>query len=73
MVLGDEKNSSGSNDLKYNISNYCFNLGFNDFFGKHIAFTPKIGYEWETFKNTETDVKTKHSGFEFSLGGSLHF
>lgn len=71
--FGYEKTTSGSNDLKYNISNYCFNLGFNDFIGKHIAFTPKIGYDWEAFKNTKTDVKTKYSGFEFSLGGSLHF
>jgi hypothetical protein len=71
--FGFEKSSSGSGDQKTNITNYCFNLGYNDFFSKHLAFTPKIGYEWESFKNTMTDVKTKFSGFEFGLGGTLHF
>lgn len=71
--FGFEKNSSGSNDIKYSITNYCINLGFNDFFGRHLAFTPKIGYDWETIKNKDTDIKTKYSGLEFGLGGTLHF
>jgi hypothetical protein len=71
--FGSEKNSSGSGDQKTNITNYCFNLGYNDYFSKHIALTPKIGYEWEIFKNTSTNIKTKFSGLEFGLGCSMHF
>jgi hypothetical protein len=71
--FGSEKNTVGSNDTKYNLTNYCVYLGFNDFFGKHITFTPKIGYEWETSKEENTDLKNKWSGLEFSLGGTLRF
>jgi hypothetical protein len=71
--FGSQKNSSGPSDNKYSLSNYCVNLGFNDFFGRHIAFTPKIGYEWETSKNEDTDIKNKWSGLEFGLGASLRF
>jgi hypothetical protein len=71
--FGMEKSTSGSSEDKYNTTNLCINLGFNDFIGKHIAFTPKIGYEWESFKNTDTNLKSKQSGLEFGLGGSLHW
>lgn len=71
--FGYEKSSSGSGNQKNNLSNYCLNLGFNDFFGKHLAFTPKIGYDWQSSKNTTTNVKTQWSGPEFSMGVSLHF
>lgn len=71
--FGFEKSSSGTNDQKTNITNYGVYVGFNDYFGKHLAFTPKIGYDWETFKNPTTDVKSKFSGFELGLGCSLHF
>jgi hypothetical protein len=71
--FGFEKTKQGSNEDKYNTSNLCINIGFNHFFGKHIAFTPKIGYEWETFKNTDTNIKNKQSGIEFGLGCSLHW
>jgi len=71
--FGVEKNTSGSNDQKSNLTNYGVYLGFNDFFGKHIAFTPKIGYEWATSKEDNTDIKEKSSGFEFGLGATLRF
>jgi hypothetical protein len=64
---------AASTEQKTNLTKYGFNLGFNDFFGKHIALTPKIGYGWERFKNTTTNAKVKWSGLEFSLGSSLHF
>ena len=71
--FGQEKTVSGFGTNKENITTFCVNLGFNDFFGKHISFTPKIGYEWETFKDPDTDIKEKWSGIEFSAGVSLHF
>ena len=71
--FGFDKTKFGSSEVKYNTTNLCINLGFNHFFGRHIAVTPKLGYESETFKNTDTDVKTKQSGFEFGFGCSLHW
>lgn len=71
--FGVEKITFGSNDQKYNLTNYGVYLGFNDFFGKHIAFTPKIGYEWATSKEGDTDIKNKWSGLEFGLGATLRF
>jgi Outer membrane protein beta-barrel domain/TonB-dependent Receptor Plug Domain len=71
--FGFDKTKIGSTEYKYNTSNLCINLGFNHFFGKYLAFTPKIGHEWETFKNTDTNAKNKQSGFEFGFGCSLHF
>jgi len=71
--FGFDKDKIGSTEYKYNTTNLSINLGFNHFFGKHIAFTPKIGYESETFKNTDTDVKNKQSGIGFGLGCSLHW
>jgi hypothetical protein len=72
-AFGFDKDKTGSTEYKYNTTNLCINLGFNHFFGKHIAFTPKIGYESETFKDTNTNAKNKQSGIEFGIGGSLHW
>jgi hypothetical protein len=71
--FGSEKIKTGTSEIKYNTTNLCINLGFNHFFGRHIAFTPRIGYEWETFKNTTTNIKDKQSGFEFGFGGTLYW
>ena len=71
--FGVEKFESGSSENKFNTTNLSINFGYNLFFGKHLAFTPKIGYESETFKHTENNVKTRQSGFEFGFGCSLHW
>ena len=71
--FGYDKTKTGSSETKYNTSDLHINLGFNHYFGKYLAFTPKLGAQWETFKNTDTDQKSKQSGFEFGLGCSLHF
>jgi Outer membrane protein beta-barrel domain len=71
--FGFDKTKIGSTEYKYNTTNLCINIGFNHFLGKYLAFTPKIGYESETFKNTDTNAKNRQSGFEFGFGGSLRF
>jgi hypothetical protein len=71
--FGMEKSKSGSSEDKYNTTALRINLGYNDMFGKHIAFTPTIGYEFQTFKDTSTDIKDKQSGLAIGMGCSLHW
>jgi hypothetical protein len=73
--FGSEKNSTSgssiSSSLKYNIFSYYTLIGYNDFIAKRLAFTPKIGYEWNSFKNTTTDIKQKSSGLQLEFGMRL--
>jgi hypothetical protein len=69
--FGSEKTEIGSTEYKYSTSNLNLSLGFNHFFGKHIALTPKIGYLGQTFKNKDTDVKDRQSGFQVGIGARL--
>lgn len=71
--FGVHKFESGSSENKFNTTNLSINLGYNLFFGKYLAFTPKIGYESETSKHTENNVKTKQSGFQVGFGCSLYW
>lgn len=71
--FGQDKSTSNSSSSKENLSAYGFGLGYNDFFGKHIAFTPKIGYFWETIKDPSTNTEEKWKSFEWSMGVTLHF
>ncbi|MES2850135.1 MAG: outer membrane beta-barrel protein [Bacteroidota bacterium] len=64
-------NGSNSSTDKQNISSYGFNFCYNDFFGKRIAITPKLGYQWGnvTYKEDgEDDYKENWNGLYFGLG-----
>ena len=71
--FGVHKYESGSSENKFNTTRLSINLGYNLFFGKHLAFTPKIGYESEKSKHTEINTTSKQSGFEAGFGCSLHW
>jgi hypothetical protein len=63
----EEENEPDDID-KNKLFNVGVGIGYNDFFANRLSFTPYIGYEWNTRKNTDTDVKQKSRGFEFGLG-----
>ncbi len=71
ITFGSEKNgtSNGTNSstLKTNIFNYCVGLGYNDFFSNRLSFTPIIEYNWDTNKDTDTNLKLKTRGLDFGL------
>jgi hypothetical protein len=71
--FGTEKFTSGSTTNKDKLTSFCVNLGYNDFFSNHLSFTPKIGYEWRTFKDDNTNIKTKEHGLEIGLGVGIHW
>lgn len=73
--FGSEKTTLHSGNTsssdKTNIFNYYALIGYNDFFAKRLAFTPKIGYEWNTFKDVGSGIKEKSNGIEIELGVRL--
>lgn len=71
--FGFEKFKSGSVETKYNTTDLGINIGFNHFISNHLAVTPKIGFASETFKNTNTDIKDKQSGFSLGIGFGYNF
>ena len=73
--FGSEKTTvnsgSSSSSDKTNIFKYYALVGYNNFFGKRLAFTPRIGYEWNTYKDTDTGIKQKGNGIEIEMGVRL--
>jgi hypothetical protein len=71
ITFGSEKNGTtngtNSSTLKTNIFNYCAGLGYNDFFTNRLSFTPIIEYNWNTNKDTDTNLKLKTRGLDFGL------
>jgi hypothetical protein len=69
------KTESGSTttEQKDKTSSYCLWLGYNDFFAKNLAFTPMVGYQWVTDKDSDSGVKQKHRGFDFEMGVRYFF
>jgi hypothetical protein len=65
--------SGTSSSTKYDLFNFGAMLGYNDFFTKNLAFTPKIGYRWGSEKNTDTDIKEHLSGPAIEFGVRLFF
>ncbi|HYM93795.1 MAG TPA: outer membrane beta-barrel protein [Chitinophagaceae bacterium] len=70
-----DKTTTGTNTIttKYSTSNYGFGIGYNDFFANRLSFTPIIGYEWNSSKNKDTNVKNKNHGLYLQMGVQMHF
>lgn len=58
---------------KDGLFNFGVGIGYNDFFANRLAVTPYVGYEWNTRKNKDTDIKQKSRGFEFGIGIRSYF
>jgi hypothetical protein len=67
------ENSSNSNftsstSTKTNIFNYGGFIGYNNFFSKYVALTPKLGYEFSSLKFSDSDYKQHNNGIKFEVG-----
>jgi hypothetical protein len=75
--FGAETNTSSggtnSSTEKNNIFGYSGMFGYNDLVARKVAITAKIGYEWNSFKNTDTDTKQKSNGPAFEMGTKFIF
>lgn len=65
--------NNNTNTLKYSNSTYGADIGYNSFFSNRLSLTPKVGYEWNTSKNKDTDVKQKQRGIYLAAGVQYHF
>ncbi len=65
--MNGTSNGTSSSSLKTNIFNYCVGVGYNDFFTNRLSLTPIIEYDWNTNKDTDTNLKLKTKGLDFGL------
>jgi hypothetical protein len=63
-----EEQSSNSYEDKLTLTLFDAYLGFNFFFAKNLAITPMIGYNWKTYKDSDSDFKTNYRGSDFGIG-----
>ncbi|MDP4264253.1 MAG: hypothetical protein Q8941_17115 [Bacteroidota bacterium] len=69
-----EYNVSGnSTTTKYSTTDFGAYIGYNNLIAEKLSFTPLIGYDWETNKNKQTDIKEKYDRFYFGVGFKKFF